>query len=305
VRVFVTEDLLHRGVWRAWLVLAVLGTALVLLAIAVADRLGRAVVRPVADLAHAARQLGRGDLAVRVSPTGPPEIVEVGRAFNRLAVRIADLLAQERELVADLSHRLRTPLTALALDAEGVRDPEMARRLSDDVAEVERVIDRIIAEARRPMRQGVGITADLGEVVRGRVEFWSALADEQGRRWALQVAPGPHPVPVHPDDLEAAIDAIIGNVFAHTDEQVGFRVAVVGPPGGPTLLILDDNGAGFSRNGDGITALVERGVSGGGSSGLGLDIARRTAESAGGRLRLANRNTGGARVEMEFPAPQH
>jgi signal transduction histidine kinase len=300
----VPDDLLHRGVWRAWAVLVVLGVALVLLAIAVSDRLGRAVVRPVADLADAARRLGRGDLGARVSPTGPPEIVEVGQSFNRLAVRIGDLLAQERELVADLSHRLRTPLTALALDAEGVRDPDLARRLSDDVAEVERVVDRIIAEARRPMRQGVGITADLGEVVRGRVEFWSALADEQGRTWALQVAPGPHPVPVHPHDLEAAIDAVIGNVFAHTDEQVGFRVAVIGPAGGPSLLILDDNGPGFSKNGEGITTLVERGVSGGGSSGLGLDIARRTAESAGGRLRLANRETGGARVELEFPPPQ-
>ena len=75
--------------------------------------------------------------------------------LNRLAVRIGELLAHERETVADLSHRLRTPLTALRIDAESLRDgDEMARGLSADVGAVERTVSEIIREARRPTGEG-------------------------------------------------------------------------------------------------------------------------------------------------------
>ena len=72
-----------------------------------------------------AERLGRGDLDARVEPGGPDEVREVGAALNRLAARISELLAREREEVADLSHRLRTPVTALRLDVESL--PEAAR----------------------------------------------------------------------------------------------------------------------------------------------------------------------------------
>lgn len=93
-------------------------------------------------------QLEGGDLTARVVPTGPPEIREVGTALNRLAERIRELLQSDRETVADLSHRLRTPVTALRLDAEALRDPEEAERLSGDVDELQRAVDRIIRAAR-------------------------------------------------------------------------------------------------------------------------------------------------------------
>ncbi len=307
LRAFVPGSRLNKGVYRAWLVLTVLGVALVLVAVGVGDRLARSVVRPVLGLADAARRLGRGDLTARIAPSGPPEIAEVGRAFNRLAVRIADLLAQERELVADLSHRLRTPLTALALDAEGIDDEDVARRLTDDVAELERVVDSIIAEARRPVREGVGVTSDLSAVTRNRVDFWSALAEDQGRMWAVEISPGLHVVDVHPNDLEALVDALLGNVFAHTDEAVGFRVTVAGRRNRSSVLVVEDNGPGFRQPDDadeGLESLTVRGVSFAGSSGLGLDIVRRTAEAAGGSVLLSNRPSGGARVEVEFPPPE-
>ena len=105
-----------------------LSVALVLaVAVVVADRLARTIVAPVRDLAATAERLGQGDLEARVEPAGPPEIVEVGHVLNRLAGRIGELLAAERELVADLSHRLRTPITALRLDADGLHDAGRTR----------------------------------------------------------------------------------------------------------------------------------------------------------------------------------
>src|SRR2546423_12257699 len=120
VRVLVPNSILHRGVASAWGVEAALGITLVASAVFVADRLARTIVRPGDALADAAGRLGEGDLSVRINPEGPPEVKPVAEAFNRLGDRVGELLEAERELVADLSHRLRTPLTGLRLDAEAL-----------------------------------------------------------------------------------------------------------------------------------------------------------------------------------------
>ena len=123
VRVLVPNSTLERGVAAAWGVEAALGITLVASAVFVADRLARTIVRPVDALADAAARLGEGDLSVRIDPEGPPEVKQVAEAFNLLGNRVGQLLEAERELVADLSHRLRTPLTVLRLDAEGLDNP--------------------------------------------------------------------------------------------------------------------------------------------------------------------------------------
>src|SRR5690606_12328041 len=107
---------LRRGVAASWGVMALLALGLVGGSVLVADRLGARVVRSSRSLKRASLALGSGDLDVRVEPDGPPELQEAGAAFNTMADRVVDLLAVERELVADLSHRLRTPLTALCLE---------------------------------------------------------------------------------------------------------------------------------------------------------------------------------------------
>ena len=154
VRVLVPDSTLKRGVAAAWGVEAALGITLVASAVFVADRLARTIVRPVDALADAAGRLGEGDLSVRIHPEGPPEVKQVALAFNRLGDRVGELLEAERELVADLSHRLRTPLTVLRLDAEGLDNPEEARRLADDVDELERAVTGMIRQARRPVGGG-------------------------------------------------------------------------------------------------------------------------------------------------------
>ena len=141
-------------------------------------------------------------------------------------------------------------------------------------------------------------------VVRDRVEFWSVLAEEQGRSFAVHMADGPMVVPASTAALADAVDAILGNVFAHTPDGTALEVALISLVAGADnaercdlLVRVDDAGPGFAD-----TAVLARGVSGGGSTGLGLDIARRTAESAGGRLQLSRSLLGGARVELVLPS---
>ncbi|MDQ1711213.1 MAG: hypothetical protein QOE45_663 [Frankiaceae bacterium] len=294
VRCFVPNALLRRGVLVATAVLTSLGAALLLVAIVIADRLARGTVRPVVALADAAHRLAAGDLDARVTPAGPGEVREVGRAVNMLAGRIGELLETERDAVADLSHRLRTPLTAMRLDAEGLRDAEESQRLSADVAALERAVDTVIRAARRPVREGVSARCDAGVVVRDRVEFWAALAEEQGRPWELSIEPGEHPVRLLSEDLAAALDALLGNVFAHTPEGAAVTVSV-GREDGLVRVEVADRGPGFGEQ------AVQRGRSGAGSTGLGLDIARRTAEAAGGRFEAGPRPAGGASVVLVLP----
>ncbi len=123
IRTFVPDAVLHHGVARAWLLLGCVGLLLLVLSVAVADQLARSMIRPIKALAQASDRLTAGDLSARATVTGPPEVVRAGAGLNRLAVRIGELLVHERETVADLSHRLRTPLTALRIDAESLQDP--------------------------------------------------------------------------------------------------------------------------------------------------------------------------------------
>jgi signal transduction histidine kinase len=292
VRVFVSAATLSAGVTRARVMLVLLGVALVLVSVVVADRLAKSIVAPVGELASVAHRLEQGDLDARVQPAGPPEILEVGHAQNMLAARIRELLAAEREAVADLSHRLRTPVTALRLDAENLADGAEARQLVADVDALERAVDRLINEARRPSRNGAAV-ANLCAVTRERVTFWGALADDQQRAFSLVLPDAEILVAVNREDLAAALDAVLDNVFAHTPDGTPFSVRVAADAA-TARVSVEDRGPGFDA------ALLERGASGGGSTGLGFDIARRTAELSGGCLAVERADRGGTRVVLEL-----
>lgn len=281
ISVLVPTADLRAGVTRTWLVLAGLGVLLFALALALADRVARSMTRPVVELAATADRLGTGDLTARTRPAGPREVRAVGVAVNRLADRIGELLAAERESTADLAHRLRTPLTALRLDAEGLVDAAERERLVDDVEQLARTVDAVIREARRPVREGLAAGCDAVTVVGDRVRFWSVLADEETRTMTVTLAPGPLPVRVSDIDLAAAVDGLLENVFAHTPDGTSFRVEVGERHGGGAEVVVADDGPGLPAG-----VVLARGASGAGSTGLGLDIARRTAIAAGGELRV-------------------
>lgn len=298
VRSFVPHSLLFRGVHVAWAALLLLGVCLVALSAAVADRTAKWLVRPINELIDVTEQISAGQLDARVPTAGPREVVTLAVAFNRLAGRIGELVAAEREVVADLSHRLRTPITALRLDADAAPGAVDAARLAEHVSTLERTVDDIIQAARRPLRAELDASVDLVTVVRERLLFWSVLAEDQSRRAEAHLPTGGVVVRGTAADVAVAIDALLENVFAHTAEGAGFDVYVEPRAHGGGAVIVTDEGPGLSSD-----ELGERGRSTRGSTGLGLDIVRRTAESAGGRLWLANLAGGGAVITAEFGGP--
>ncbi len=296
IRAFVSDAELAAGVPRAWLLLGGLGVALLLVSLLVADRLARTFVRSTVDLAAVSHRLGRGELDARAEESAPGELGVVATALNGLAMRIDGLLREERETIADLSHRVRTPLTSLKMEADALPDPEAAERIGARVDAVNRVVTDVIHQARR--RGDPPAVADAAEVVAERVAFWSVLAEDTERDLTVDVAPGPLPVALPRADLEACVDALLGNVFAHTPHGTAFRVTLVPRQDGATLTV-DDAGPGLP----GGHALL-RGVSGSGSSGLGLDIVRRAAERTGGTVRFDRADAGGLRVVVDLLGPR-
>lgn len=285
VDVFVTSEELTEGVYAAWGLLGALGLILVVAAVLVADRLGVSLVEPIMDLAVAARRMGEGDLEARVEPSDPEEIREVGEAFNQLARRLDQLLAEERESVADLSHRLRTPMTSLRLQAEKISNPDEREQLVAQLDRLELAVDRLIVSARTGADAQVGHCV-LDVVAEDRAAFWRVLAREQSRDLRLVMGAPGIALGVSRESVEAMIDALVGNVFDHTPPGTDLTVST-GETAHRPWLEVSDEGPGFS---DG--SMQQRGISGRGSTGLGLDIAKRTAEMTGGAIEIANTDSG-------------
>jgi signal transduction histidine kinase len=294
VEVFVPDSALASGVRETGWALAIVAAVLIVVSILASDRLAARVVRSARGLAAAARDLGDGDLDVRVDPQGPRELAEAATAFNSMADRIATMRAAERELIADLSHRLRTPLTALRLEAERVRGAE---RFSQAIEAMEQEVDHLIRTARRPAeaRPVEPDVCDAGEVVRERMAFWSAVADDQSRPYRVFGADRIAPVTVPRGDLAAALDALLGNVFRYTPQGTMFEVAV-SRRDGHVAVRVDDAGPGISHP----LRAQRRGTSDRGSTGLGLDIVRRAALAGRGTVDIQRGPLGGTSVMMLF-----
>lgn len=299
VEVYVPEKEVSNGVTTAWLVLAGVGLALIVGSVAVADRLGLRMVEPAQRLADAAQALGEGMLGARVPEEGPPELRSAAVAFNSMADQVVQLLANERELAADLSHRLRTPLTVLRLNAASLGEGPAADQTRAAVAQLEREVDTIIRTAREAKPQTAAnapaVGCDVSEVVRERMDFWSALAEDEGRKVRLAGVDKAVRIPVARPELVAALDALLGNVFRHTPEGTAFSVDVHNGEDA-VIVLVSDAGPGIA---DPRAALV-RGNSGAreGSTGLGLDIVRRVAESTGGDVRIGRSVLGGTEVRI-------
>ncbi len=312
VESFVPTAELTDGVALTWWTLLGIALLLVIGAVIVVDRLARGAVRSARGLVDAAMAVGGGDLGVRIEPSGPRELAEAGYAFNRMADRLVTSRTNERELVADLSHRLRTPLTVLRLDADALDSDDTSlgtfspaeldkrrtvRRIRQAIVTLEGEVDQLINTTRKAVAAQVAAPedglCDVSEVVRERMVFWSALAGDQNRPYRVVGANTRIPVGVARAELAAALDAILGNVFRYTPQGTAFEIGVSRRDGWVAVRV-DDAGEGIADP----DRALRRGASDRGSTGLGLDIARRAAQSTGGSVSIDRAAMGGASVVM-------
>jgi signal transduction histidine kinase len=140
------------------------------------------------------------------------------------------------------------------------------------------------------VQSNLAARCDAAATIAGRVAFWSVLAEDDRRRLTVAVDPGPLPVPVSASDLADVLDVLIDNVFAHTPDGTAFAVSLRAGDRTCVLTVADEGG--------GWAAETKPGP---GHTGLGLDIARRTAADCGGRMVTGTTPHGGAKVEVALP----
>lgn len=286
LRHVVAPDFASSEVTALWSTIVVVGLVLIVGAMLIANVIGRKVATPVTDVAAVAHRLRTGELDARATPSGPSDTRQLAEALNQLADRIGYLTQSERERVADMAHRLRSPITALRLDADQIPDTEVESRIQGHVQWLQHSLDRVIAEARNRIRSDIHSATTASAIVRARAAFWAPLAEDQGRTLSVDVHEVSGHIGVNESDLIEIVDILIDNVFAHTPEGTALRIAMTPGPDGTVVLQVVDSGPGL--NGE----ATQRGTSTSGSSGLGLDIVRRIVADGGGSFEVASSPSG-------------
>ena len=286
--------------------LAAIGIAALVAGMLLAFGLAGSLSRPLTRLAAAARRLGEGDLSARAGDvSGASEVEELGQSFDEMADRLERSAQAQREFVANASHQLRTPLTAMKLRLEGAiaeaADEELRGRLEAADREVDRlsgIVDRLLVMARE-IEEGISASVDLREAVDRAVIRWNERA---GQRDSTVVAQGDGgSARVDPTDLDQILDNLLDNATVYAPGEVTIES---GGSNGRVFVAVRDRGPGIAPQD--LARVTERfyrgrGVASGGS-GLGLAIARQLVEKWGGTLDVQSAHGEGTRVEVRLDA---
>lgn len=293
VRITYSTSGVDERVRRYRLILLAIAFVVMAVATAVGLALARFVSRPLRDVQRAAAAAAAGDLTARApEDEGPPEVRALAAEFNDMVGKLDGLLRAQQEFVADASHQLRTPLTALRLRLENLEHDLGAagrRELDAAVAEVERLsrlVTGLLVLARADEGAGAPGMVDLGDVVRSRVDAWVPYAEELGITLTARVD-GAAPARATRERLDQVLDNLIENALEHSTADATVTVGTTG-----SEVHVVDEGPGLS-DAERERAFDRFWRGGGEGSGLGLAIVRRLVEADGGRVELRRANGGG------------
>ncbi|MEU3889518.1 HAMP domain-containing sensor histidine kinase [Streptomyces sp. NPDC029041] len=312
VRIVYSTGEMTGRLWRIWgfravLAVLVLGVA-ALLGVAVARRL----TRPLRQLNDMASKFSDGDLTARSPVTGPPETQTLARTLNQGAERLDTLIAAQRIFVADASHQLRTPLTALRLSldniADGVDDEfvrEDVEQATAEVVRMSRLVSGLLVLARAEAKVTAAEPLPLLDIVRERLAVWRPAADERGVAIALRGSTDGRPsVLSSPGHLDQMLDNVLSNALEVSPDGGTITVRVE-PLGDVVEVRILDEGPGMS-DAEKSRAFDRfwrgQGLTGKSGSGLGLAVVRQLVTDDGGTAALTDAPGGGLCVTITLRA---
>lgn len=308
LRITIDASSVDARIHRFWLGLAGMAAVISVTVGLAAWALARSITRPIRRLRDTATRYSSGDLSPDDQPVaGPSEIRELAETMDMMARRLASLIDEQRAFVADASHQLRTPLTAMRLRLENLQ----AGLASEQAAELEPVVDEtsrlaalvgdLLQLARAEEHAPVG-DVDLRELAGARQELWGAFAAERGIAIELVAPEDPVMARAVPGAVEQVLDNLLDNALNASPDGATVRIELVAG-GSQHVLGISDEGPGLGdEDKDRAVRRFWRGDSSTAGTGLGLAIAADLVASSGGTIELTDAQGHGLRVVVSLVA---
>lgn len=309
IRITLDTDHVDDHIHRFWLALVAIAMVVLAVMSLIGWAIARSVTRPLRHLNATAARFAEGNLTVDAEheDAGPVELRELAGTMSMMASRLASLIDEQRAFVADASHQLRTPLTALRLRLENLQtrlEPAEANEVDVAIDETDRLaslVSDLLQLARADQRQSM-VVVDLARIVVDRLDTWTAMADLRGVE--LRADGCDRAVLVHaaPGSVEQILDNVLDNALKVA--PAGSEVVVSITPGDLWhRMVISDRGPGLSEDDkDRAVRRFWRGDTTTPGTGLGLAIASALALGSGGRLSLADAKPVGLDVIVELSA---
>lgn len=276
--------------------------------IVLAARSGMRTWRPVRRLIDAAGSLAEGDYSVRVRPSGSRSMRSVSFSFNEMADRLETSDEQRRQLLADVGHEIRTPLTVIRgeieamLDGVHEPDPEHLRVLLDEVAVMERLLDdlRTLSLAEAGALALYPEPIDLDDLIADVAHAYRSQADEAGVVISLDLDRSIDDVILDPVRIRGVIANVVGNAL-HAMPDGGALHITAQQSTEQVVISVNDTGVGIPEAE--VEHIFDRFRKGDGShgSGLGLTITKNLVEAHGGSIAITSVVGDGTTVTVTLP----
>lgn len=290
--------------------LLIIGVVAALLVIPVS----RLITRRLDVLKESALRIAAGDLDHRAALKGKDEIAELGGAFNHMADKVRAMVESGRELTANLSHELRSPLARIRVAQEMMRDTvqgggtgrlaDHLDRIQEDIELLDHLIGRMLELSKIDLHQKSTTRepVDLAKVLRGLLESFAASAEARGLEFSAELEQGAPPVSGDPEGLSTALTNLLDNAVRYTPEGGRITVGLHAQDHGVVVEVVNthpplspgDRAAMFEP-----FARLEGAQAPG--HGLGLTIGKRIVERHGGSIAAANTPEGLA-ITVSLPA---
>jgi two-component system, OmpR family, sensor histidine kinase CpxA len=294
----------------AWLLPAIAGALLCLF-------LGYHIAKPIRALQTVAGKIADGDFSVRAAPamgTRKDELADLARDFDKMAERIQALIRKQMELLGDISHELRSPLTRLNVSLELVRrgKTDAVERMQSDLSRLDALIGQVLTLTRLNTRgdQKMGTFVNLRLLIESIAEDARFEVEEEGKSVVLSRADDCW-LKGDPALLRSCIENVVRNAIRYTKPQteVAISLALAGngsSGSGSACILVSDQGDGvppeaLDRIFEPFYRVTEGQEHQTGGTGLGLSIAQRIAIVHGGSIRARNRSSGGLEMEILLP----
>lgn len=286
---------------------------LALFATVVGILLMRRFVDPLADVIYAARSVADGKLDTRIQTKGPQDLLSLSESFNEMAASLERSDRERREMLADVAHELRTPLSVIRGRLEGIVDgiyPENGSQVSlalEHTYVLERLIDdlRLLTLVEARQLQFDKRQVDVDDVIERVTAVFSAEAQEKNISLSFSEKSGNLSVQVDPQRFEQVMSNLVGNALRYVHDGGRVWIAAKETTEG-VCITVNDNGAGIPEADlhfifDRFWRKDKSRSRSSGGTGLGLAISKQLIEAQGGIIEARNHPEGGLQVEVLFP----